>query len=90
MELGGARGCQLGEEDSPYIVKEQIQLLSTNSAREEWYYRTRHAVLPHGTVVLPLARQGLDQTCSAEAESGRTAGAVLRRPLRYYRKAGIV
>ena len=74
MELEGERGSPLGEEDSPYIVKEQIQPLSTNSAREERYYRTRHAVLP-------LARQGLYQTCSAEAESGRTTGAVLPRPL---------
>ena len=53
MELGDGRGSQLGEEDSPYIVQEQIQPLSTNSARDERYYRTWQAVLPHGTTVLP-------------------------------------
>ena len=61
MELGDGRGGQLGEEDSPYIVQEQIQPLSTNSACEELYYRTRQAVLlqeivvlPQGIAVLPL------------------------------------
>lgn len=67
---------------------EQIQLLSTNSACEELYYRTRQAVLPQGTVILPhgsavllLARQELDQPCCIEAESSRTVGAVLPLPL---------
>ena len=65
MELGDVRGGQLGEEDTPFIMEEQIQLLSTNSAREARYYRTKQAVLPHGpvvlprgTTILPLARQG--------------------------------
>ena len=72
MELGDGRGGQLGEEDSPYIVEEQIQPLSTNSARDTRYYRTIQAVLPHGpavlprrTMVLPLAWQEprLDLMC---------------------------
>ena len=32
MELGGGRGGQLGEEDTPFIVEEQIQPLSTQPA----------------------------------------------------------
>ena len=40
MELGDGRGGQLGEEDTPYIVEEQIQPLSTNSAYATQYYRT--------------------------------------------------
>ena len=88
MELGGERGGQLGEEDSPYIVIEQIQPLSTYSARDEWYYRTRQAVLPHepavlpqGPVVLPLPRQELAQACSIGAEGGSATGALLPLPL---------
>ena len=53
MELGGGRGSQLEEEDTPYIVEEQIQPLSTNSACEARYYRTGDAVVPHGYTVLP-------------------------------------
>ena len=86
--LGGGRGGQLGEEDSPFIVKEQIQLLSTYSARDERYYRTQQAVLPHepmvlpqGPVILSLARQELTQAYGKEAEGGRNAGAVLPLPL---------
>ena len=67
MELRGGRGGQLGEEDTPYIVEEQIQPLSTNSACVARYYRAAdavlpqgHAVLPRGTAVLPYAWQGLD------------------------------
>ena len=41
MELGGRTGSQIGEEDSPYIVEEQIQLLSTNSAYEARYVGER-------------------------------------------------
>ena len=88
MELGGGRGSQLGEEDSPFIVNEQIQPLSTYSIRDERYYRTQQAVLPHeptvlpqGPAVLPLVRQKLGQICGKEAEGGRTAGAVLPLPL---------
>ena len=40
MELGGGRDSQLEEEDTPYIVEEQIQPLSTNSACATRYYRT--------------------------------------------------
>ncbi len=53
MELGDGRDSQLEEEDTPYIVEEQIQPLSTSSAvgtryygkgtwyyhRAPWYYR---------------------------------------------------
>ena len=53
MELGGGRGGQLEEEDTPYIVEEQIQPLSTNSACDARYYRTGDAVLPLGHTVLP-------------------------------------
>ena len=67
MELRDGRGGQLEEEDTPYIVERQIQPLSTYSARDEWYYRTRQAVLPHeptvlpqGPAELPLPRQELD------------------------------
>ena len=88
MELGDRRGSQLGEEDSPYIVIEQIQPLSTYSARDERYYRTKQAVLPHeptvlpqGPAELPLPRQELAQACSIGAEGGRIAGAVLPLPL---------
>ena len=38
MELRDGRGSQLGEEDSLYIVEEQIQPLSTNSACDKRYY----------------------------------------------------
>ena len=62
MELGGGRGGQLEEEDTPYIVEEQIQPLSTNSACDARYYRTGdtvlplgHTILPQHTAVLPLA-----------------------------------
>ena len=44
MELGGGRGSQLEEEDTPYIVEEQIQPLSTNSACAARYYRKAGAV----------------------------------------------
>ena len=72
MELGDGRGSQLGEEDTHFIVEEQIQPLSTNSACDARYYHTIQAVLPHGpavlprgTAVLPLAWQGpgLDFLC---------------------------
>ena len=88
MELGDGRGSQLGEEDTPYIVEEQIQLLSTTSACEARYYRAGdavlprgHTVLPQGPVVLPPVQQKPDQPRCNEAESGRTAGAVLPLPL---------
>ena len=53
MELGGERGSQQEEEDTPYIVEEQIQPLSTNSACVARYYRAGDAVLPQGHTVLP-------------------------------------
>ena len=53
MELGDGRGSQLEEEVSPYIVIGQIQPLSTYSARDLWYYRSKQAVLPQGLTVLP-------------------------------------
>ena len=65
MELGDGRGGQLEEEDTPFIVEEQIQPLSTNLARDTRYYRNNQAVLPHvpavllwQTAVLPLAWKG--------------------------------
>ena len=64
MELGDRRDSQLGEEDSPFIVEEQIQPLSTNSAYNARYYHTEDvvlspgpAVLPQGTAVLPPTQQ---------------------------------
>ena len=54
MELRGGRGSQLEVEDIPYIVGEKIQPLSTSSARDSRYYRSRGAVLPLITAVLPL------------------------------------
>ena len=88
MELRDGRGGQLEEEDTPYIVERQIQPLSTYSARDERYYRTQQAVLPHepmvlpqGPVILSLARQELTQAYGKEAEGGRNAGAVLPLPL---------
>ena len=53
MELGGRRGGQLEEEDTPYIVEEQIQPLSTKPASIARYYHARAAVLPQGHAVLP-------------------------------------
>ena len=88
MELGDRRGSQLEEEGTPYIVEEQIQPLSTNSACVSRYYCTGntvlpqgHAVLPHGPAVLPPVQQKPDQPRCTEAEGGRTAGAVLPLPL---------
>ena len=88
MELGGGRGGQLEEEDTPYIVGEQIQPLSTNSACVAWYYRAGDAVLPQGHTVLPQCpavlppeQQKPEQPRCSEAEGGRTAGAVLPLPL---------
>ena len=39
MELRGGRGSELEVEDTPYIVVEKIQPLSTCSARDTRYYR---------------------------------------------------
>ena len=68
MELRDERGGQLEEEDTPYIVERQIQPLSTYSARDIRYYRSRQAVLPQGlmvllrrTAVVPLIWQELVQ-----------------------------
>ena len=67
MELRDGRGSQLGEEDSPFIVKRKIQPLSTYLARDVWYYRTRHAVLPQGPAVLP---HGIAVLPLAQGEAG--------------------
>ena len=53
MELRGGRGSQLEVEDNPYIVVERIQPLSTSSARDTRYYRSKDAVLPQRRAVLP-------------------------------------
>ena len=60
MELGDGRDSQLREEDTPYIVEEQIQPLSTNSACEARYNRVGDAVLPQGTAVVPAMQQHLN------------------------------
>ena len=52
MELRGGRGSQLEVEDIPYIVVEKIQPLSTSSARDTRYYRSKDAVLPRRRAVL--------------------------------------
>ena len=88
MELGDGRGSQLGEEDTPYIVEEQIQPLSTNPACIAWYYHVRaavlpqgHAVLPQGPAVIPPEQHKPGQPKCTEGEGGRAAGAVLPLPL---------
>ena len=53
MELRGGRGSQLEVVDTPFIVKEKIQPLSTCPACDVRYYRSRGAVLPQGPAVLP-------------------------------------
>ena len=57
MELGeeevGERGSQLEVEDTPYIVVDKIQPLSTCSACDTRYYRSKGAVLPRRRAVLP-------------------------------------
>ena len=76
MELGGGRGGQLEEEDTPYIVGEQIQPLSTNSACAARYYCTSDAVLPQGHAVLPHLRRGTTggpRGTTAHAAETRTA-----------------
>ena len=82
MELRGGRGGQLEVEDAPYIVMGKIQPLSTSSARDTRYYRSRGAVLPRGravlpwwTTVLPRQQQRPGLGCST------TARAVLPLPL---------
>ena len=58
MELGGGRGKSTRRRRLPFIVEEQIQPLSTNSACAARYYHTRGAVLPQGHAVLPHLRRG--------------------------------
>ena len=53
MELRGGKGSQLEVEDNPYIVVERIQPLSTSSARDTRYYRSKDAVLTRRRAVLP-------------------------------------
>ena len=53
MELTDGISGQLGEEETPYIVEEQIQPLSTILACIARYYRARDAVLPRRRPVLP-------------------------------------
>ena len=53
MELAGGRGGQLEVGDTPSIVMEKIQPLSTCSACDMRYYHSRSAVLPQGHAVLP-------------------------------------
>ena len=92
-ELGDGRGGQLGEEDTPYIVQEQIQPLSTNSACVAWYYRAGDAVLPQGHTVLPQYYRPCSRNQSIPDAMKQRAVEPLARyycsPLLYYRKAGI-
>ena len=55
MELGDGRGGQLEVGDATYILMGKIQPLSTCSACDKRYYRSRGAVLPQGRAVLVLA-----------------------------------
>ena len=90
MELGGRRGSQQEEEDTPYIVEEQIQPLSSNSACA--------AVLPHlrrGTTAgARCTTAGPRGTTAHAAETGTTQNALRQRAavllVRYYLKAGTV
>src|SRR5215216_5393688 len=88
MELRKGRGGQLGEEDHPYIVGENIQPLPMNSARDMRYYRTNSRYYPkwlryYRWEVRYYRSCGSTQTrsCCVETTSGRTAGAVLPRAL---------
>ena len=74
MELGGGRDGQLEEEDTPYIVEEQIQPLSTNSACAARYYRRAPRYYR------PRSRDQNSLKCT-KAKGGSTAGAVLPLPL---------
>ena len=74
MELRGGRGGQLEEEDTPYIVEEQIQPLSTNSACAARYYRRAPRYYR------PHSRDQNSLKCT-KVEGGSTAGAVLPLPL---------
>ena len=63
MELRDGRGGQLEVGDTPFIVKEKIQPLSTCPACDMRYYRSWSAVLLQGArvllhlvAVLPLVR----------------------------------
>ena len=89
MELGGGRGGQLEEEDTPYIVEEQIQPLSTNAACAARYYRRGTTTAgPRGTTAHAA------ETRTAKNALKQRAVVLLARyyrsPLRYYRKAGAV
>ena len=104
MELGEGRGSQLGEEDSPYIVREKIQPLPTYSARDMRYYRItkRHYRITkrHYRTGLRYYRRevqyyrsrGMSQVrpCSTWQRAVELSERYYRGPLRYYRKAGLI
>ena len=89
MELRDGRGGQLEVEDTPYIGEGKNQPLSTCSARDTWYYRSRGAVLPRGCAVLPWLTTVLPR--QQHRPDYPDKGAVLplaryyRTHLRYYR-----
>ena len=90
MELGGGRGSQLEEEDTPYIVGEQIQPLSTNSACAARYYRRGTRYYRRAPrYYRPRSRDQNSHTALRQRAVVLLAR-YYRSPLRYYRKAGAV
>ena len=88
MELGDGRGSQLGEEDTPYIVEEQIQPLpptqpaqrGTTTPERRYYRRGTRYYRRAPRYYRPHSRDQNSQR-STKAEGGSTAGAVLPLPL---------
>ena len=81
MEFGDGRDSQLGEEDTPYIVEEQIQPLCTNSACVSRYYRKGTRYYRRAPRYYRLCSRDPNNPDAKEAEGGRTAGAVIPLPL---------
>ena len=97
MELGDGRDSQLGEEDTPYIVEEQIQPLSTNSACVARYYRAGTRYYRAGTRYYRRAPRyyrpsstNQDSPNALKQRAVEPLARYYRSPLRYYRKAGMV
>ena len=90
MELGDGRGSQLEEEDTPFIVEEQIQPLSTNSARDVWYNGTKQAVQPHGPAVRTPILSHTDLACNTSYHFAASRTVFPRVPPYLARDAGTV